>query len=303
MLMERAVDAAPSLRQGKLIRAARLTMSDKEEIGMRALLNWCGYSAALRQRNLGRAMIDAQVQSATDGAIVFDARRLTHVDESWFDPAHWKGSGVTTERTAGRGTVIFFEADFGACVLRHYHRGGLIGRINADKYLWTGRSRTRGFREFHLLAQLHNAGLPVPAPVFARYVRRGMRYQADLVTERIPAARTLAEHLADSTLDAALAARVGRALAGLHAHGAWHADLNAHNVLTDASGKVWIIDFDRGQLRKPDMRWQQANLDRLQRSFFKLGIQRPLFETGFWHPMLAAYHRSLADRPHRGAHA
>lgn len=276
-------------------------MSNKREIDMLALLNWWGKNAALRHRNLGRAMIDAQVQSATDGAIVFDARRLAYVDASWFDPAYWKQQmNATLERPAGRGTVTFFEADFGACVLRHYHRGGLIGLINADKYLWTGRSRTRGFREFHLLAQLHDAGLPVPAPVCARYVRSGMRYQADLVTECIPAARTLAEHLVESTLDAALAARVGRALAQLHAHGAWHADLNAHNVLTDASGKVWVIDFDRGKIRKPDMRWQQSNLDRLQRSFLKLGARRPIFEAGFWHPMLAAYHRSLGDRPHRG---
>jgi 3-deoxy-D-manno-octulosonic acid kinase len=190
-------------------------------------------------------------------------------------------------------------------VLRHYRRGGLIARVNRDRYVWTGAARTRGFREFRLLATLHDAGLHVPAPVAARYQREGLHYRADLVTRRIPGARTLAERLASGELDAAVAARVGRTLAGFHAHGAWHADLNAHNVLTDGSGTVWLLDFDRGRLRTPAMTWQQANLDRLRRSFIKLGAGADLaaFDARFWHPLLAAYHRALADRVARGGAA
>lgn len=88
-------------------------------------------------------------------------------------------------------------------------------------------------------------------------------------SRRIPGVRTLAERLAMGELDAAVAARVGRTLAGFHVHGAWHADLNAHNILTDASGTVWLLDFDRGRLRTPAMAWQQANLARLRRSFIQ----------------------------------
>jgi 3-deoxy-D-manno-octulosonic acid kinase len=272
---------------------------------MRALLNFDGKSAALRRRNLGRAMIEAQVQSTMSGAILFDAQRFTRAEESWFEPAHWRVGDGSAQRAAGRGTVTYFEAPFGACVLRHYRRGGLVAHINADSYLWTGRSRTRGFREFHLLARLHDAGLRVPAPVLARYVRNGMHYRADLVTQLIPGARTLAERLVASDLDAVLAACVGRTLAGFHAHGAWHADLNAHNLLTDGSGEVWLLDFDRGRIRKPAMAWQQANLERLQRSFLKLGARRKLpdFDVVFWHPLLAAYHRALAERHVRGESA
>lgn len=255
--------------------------------------------------NLGRAMIQAQVQPTSSGAIIFDAHKIPRVEEAWFEPAHWQATLAAATPVAGRGTVTFFDASFGACVLRHYHRGGLVAHFNADHYLWTGRSRTRGFREFRLLAQLHAAGLRVPAPLFARYVRTGVRYQADLVTERVAGARTLAEHLSTGDLDAALAARAGRTLAGFHAHGAWHADLNAHNVLTDGAGNVWLLDFDRGQIRKPQMQWQRANLDRLQRSFLKLGARKhmPDFDAKFWHPLLAAYHRALADRHLRGAGA
>lgn len=245
-------------------------------------------------------MIKAQVQATATGAILFDAAQMPVADEKWFEPPHDDGSAPAG--SAGRGQVYFLEAPFGACVLRHYRRGGLVSHVNKERYLWTGRKRTRAFREFRLLASLHDAGLPVPPPLMARYVRKGLIYQADLITRQIPGTRTLADRLATRELDAALAVRVGRTLAGFHAHGLWHADLNAHNVLVDTGGKVWVIDLDRCRLRKPAMSWQQANLDRLLRSFRKLQSARvlPEFDAVFWHPMLAAYHRSLSDRYARG---
>lgn len=242
-------------------------------------------------------MIEAQVQPTPRGAILFDAALAAAPDPAWFRP------GASARRLrAGRGDVTFFDTAFGACVLRHYRRGGLVARVNRDRYVWTGASRTRSFREFRLLAALHALGLRVPAPVAARYEREGLHYRADLVTRRIVGARTLAERLAAGELDAAIGARVGRTLAGFHVHGAWHADLNAHNVLVDASGSIWLLDFDRGRLREPAMGWQQANLARLRRSFAKLGAgpDPSAFDARFWHPLLAAYHRALADRPVHG---
>ena len=136
----------------------------------------------------------------------------------------------------------------------------------------------------------------------ARYVRNGLSYRADLITKQIPGAHTLAQRLAARDLDAALATRVGRTLANFHAQGIWHADLNANNLLIDGGGKVWLIDFDRCGKRKPAMVWQQANLQRLLRSFRKLHADKQMndFNEVFWHPMLAAYHRCLADRYARG---
>jgi 3-deoxy-D-manno-octulosonic acid kinase len=254
----------------------------------------------LAQPDATTAMIKAQIQSVAGGAMLFDAAQMERADESWFEPD--RGRAATTASKGGRGAVVYFDAPFGACVLRHYHRGGLVAHVNSDRYLWTGRKRTRSFREFRLLTDLHEAGLPVPAPLMARYLRNGLSYRADLITRQIPGARTLAERLAATELDAALAARVGRTLASFHAHGVWHADLNAHNLLIDPAGKVWLIDFDRCSIRKPAMPWQQANLGRLLRSFRKLHASRTIadFDDVFWHPMLAAYHRSLADRYARG---
>ncbi|HET9033682.1 MAG TPA: 3-deoxy-D-manno-octulosonic acid kinase [Dokdonella sp.] len=245
-----------------------------------------------------QVMIKAQIQATANGAILFDSTQMAKADERWFEQA---ASGDAATR-AGRGEVVFFDAPFGACVLRHYHRGGLIARVNSDRFLWTGSKRCRAFREFRLLVELIGAGLPVPTPVMARYVRKGLSYRADLITRQIPGVQTLAQRLAAKGLDAVLATRVGRTLASFHSQGVWHADLNANNLLVDGGGKVWLIDFDRCAKRKPAMTWQQANLQRLLRSFRKLQAGRHMsdFDEVFWHPMLAAYHRSLADRYARG---
>ena len=246
-------------------------------------------------------MSDAQVQSTADGAILFDAVACggARPDAAWFDPAHWAATGRAEAYSGGRGGVAFIETPAGACVLRHYHRGGLAARVSADKYLWTGARRTRAFHEFHLLDHLAASGLPVPAPVAARYARNGMYYQADLIVRRIPSVETLAERLARNALGASVAERVGTTVGRFHALGACHADLNAHNILLDERDFVSLIDFDRGSLRKPALGWQQGNLARLRRSLDKLGAHKRIadFDVAFWHPLLAAYHAALTVRP------
>ncbi len=235
-------------------------------------------------------MSDAQVQSTHDGAILFDAALCgaARPDADWFSAAHWEALGRAEARGGGRGGVAFVETPAGACVLRHYHRGGMAARVSADSYLWTGAKRTRSFREFRLLDHLVAAGLPVPAPVAARYVRDGLSYRADLIVRRIPSVETLAERLARGALDAPLGERVGATLAR-----------NAHNILLDARNHVALIDFDRGSLRKPALSWQQSNLARLRRSLVKLGAKKRFddFDTRFWHPLLGAYHAGIAKAP------
>lgn len=240
-------------------------------------------------------MIEAQVQSTPSGAIMFDRSLDCAPSESWFDRAHWAALGKSASEAGGRGGVAFVDSPVGACALRHYHRGGLVAWLSADGYVWTGARRTRSFHEFRLLAELANAGLPVPTPVAARYERKGLYYRADLLTRRIAPANTLAEALATGALDPAMAERVGRTIARFHAASVWHADLNAHNILVDEGGGVWLIDFDRGRRRKRNPAWQADNIARLRRSLDKLGASgMPDFDTRFWHPLLAAYHDTLA---------
>lgn len=221
-------------------------------------------------------------------------------DVRWLDAEHW-ASGPDTI-AGGRGAACYVRTPVGEAVLRHYRRGGLVAYLSSDRYVWLGATRTRAFREFRLLAALTNAGLPVPAPIAAGYRRRGVMYGADILTKRIESSRTLAEVLEAGSTDPVLAESVGRTIARFHAAGVRHADLNAHNILVDAQENVWLIDFDRGELRKPMLAWQQATLARLHRSLRKLGADRRQANAGgkdfnqrFWHPLLAAYHAALAD--------
>lgn len=240
-------------------------------------------------------MIHAQVQSTQDGALLFDAGLAPSPQPDWLDREHWLAQARAQAVDGGRGGALFVDTPIGACALRHYHRGGFVARLSRDSYLWSGRKRTRAFREFRLLAALADAGLPVPSPVAARYQREGLRYRADLMTRLVPDAQTLSSRIESQRLDEALARAVGATLARFHLFGAWHADLNAHNILVDADSAIWLIDFDRGRLRKPQLIWQRANLARLRRSFDKLGARRIAdFDAAFWHPMLAAYHETMA---------
>jgi 3-deoxy-D-manno-octulosonic acid kinase len=245
--------------------------------------------------------IQAKTQITTDGAIVFDPAVVTQAESfdqtrfepDWFDAAHWLVQGRAQNVSGGRGGAIYLDAPFGRCVLRHYRRGGMVARVMGDRYLWTGAERTRGFAEFALLAELHGRGLRAPAPVAARYQRKGAHYRADLITRRIEGASTLAELVARDRCDAGAAARVGETIAEFHAAGVYHADLNAHNVLL-VGETVWLVDFDRGQMRTPARAWQLANLARLRRSLLKLGAAcngEMAFDRACWNPLMAAYER------------
>jgi 3-deoxy-D-manno-octulosonic acid kinase len=100
-------------------------------------------------------------------------------------------------------------------------------------------------------------------------VRDGLGYRASILIERLPDVRTLADRAQVAGKDAPWE-EAGRLVARFHRAGLDHADLNAHNLLFNAQGKGWMIDFDRGALRIPATRWRENNLMRLQRSLLKL---------------------------------
>lgn len=199
------------------------------------------------------------------GAIVFDPARVEQARPEWFDAAGW-GDLATPVATGGRGSAWFVDAPFGALVLRHYRRGGLAARVSRDRYWWAGESTVRGVAEFRLLREVARRGVPVPAPVATMYLRRGAHYRAAILLERIPGARTLAEHAHDGT---AQWEDAGRLVARAHRAGLDHADLNADNILFDAAGRGHLIDLDRGVLRTLGDGWRARNLDRLHRSLLK----------------------------------
>jgi 3-deoxy-D-manno-octulosonic acid kinase len=222
------------------------------------------------------------------GAMLYDASRCGQMDERVFEREHWRARDALEETAGGRGTVAFVRDGGRRWVLRHYHRGGLVAALLGDHYLWAGADRTRAFREWRLLRELHAAGLPVPAPAAARYQRNGPFYRADLITEELPTRLTLAKALAQGPLDAAGWRAVGATVGRLHARGVHHADLNAHNLLLAPDGSVYVVDFDRGRIRARGS-WERSVLERLQRSLRKVtaGLPPGRFDDLSWRALLA----------------
>jgi 3-deoxy-D-manno-octulosonic acid kinase len=221
--------------------------------------------------------------------ILYDAELPIHAEPALFEPAAWRRRGQFLGSAQGRGETAFVGDGSYEYVLRHYRRGGLPGRLVRDRYLWVGLERTRAWREWRLTAELYRLGLPVPRPVAARVEREGLLYSADLVTVRIPEARSLAQVLHDGPLPEAQWQAIGACIRRFHAAGVDHADLNAHNILL-AGEEVFLIDFDRGRLRAPG-RWQRHNLARLLRSLRKLYNESLdiAFTDADWHFLLAGY--------------
>ena len=235
--------------------------------------------------------------ATADGAMLADPASLGNlagaVLEAAFEPEFWAARGELFEVTGGRGSA-WFIAGSGRWVLRHYRRGGWIAHLSRDRYLWTGEARVRAVAEYRLLAELARRGLPVPKPVAARYRRTGPFYRCDLITQRIAGARPLSSVLSIGPLSEHTWRAVGATVARLHAAGADHADLNAHNILMDDDGAVSVIDFDRGTLRTPGAKpgaWAARNLSRLHRSLVKVSCELPpdRFSAAAWDRLLAGY--------------
>ena len=206
------------------------------------------------------------------GAILFDLTRVRQADPQWFSPAYWDEKARPVE-SGGRGGAWFVDAPFGPSVLRRELRGGLVAQVNRERYLWRGAASTRSFAEFRLTRAAAEKGVPVPRPIAAYYRREGMHYRAAILIERLPDVRTLADRAAVAG-DGAPWEEAGRLVARAHRAGLDHADLNAHNLLFDTTGRGWVIDLDRGRIHIPATGWRERNLARLKRSLLKLRGQR-----------------------------
>jgi 3-deoxy-D-manno-octulosonic acid kinase len=225
--------------------------------------------------------------------MLYDASRAGNAAPAWFEPAYWQERGEIEGEARGRGATQFIRSGKQNLVLRHFRRGGLVARVMRDRYLWRGESATRAFAEWHLLYHLHRAGLPVPAPVACRYRRRGLIYTADIITERLMDSVSLAEQLRNRGIPILGWITIGRCIRAFHDLGVCHADLNAHNIMLVGDDSVYLIDFDRGRLRRPGL-WCDGNLVRLRRSLEKITYKMPPehFSEADWHGLLDGYRQS-----------
>jgi len=226
-----------------------------------------------------------------------DPARLPDASDRHFDPEWWRESGRLTGAADGRGASVFLDAGETGWVLRHYRRGGVVAHLVEDRYIWAGLERTRAFAEWRLLAAMRDRGLPVPAPVAARVVRRGAAYRADLITARLPGVETLDERLTRTPLPDESWRRLGATLARFHLAGVYHHDLNARNIMVGQDDGFHLIDFDRGRMRRPG-RWRKRNLQRLHRSLTKLAGLADAFHwtADDWSALIAGYEAAFGRR-------
>lgn len=236
-----------------------------------------------------------QVQQArlAESYFLYDAASVPAPDDRFFDVARWRGEGAVLSSAEGRGAAAIFAFNGGEYVLRHYRRGGLMARLSGDRYRWLGLAQTRPWREWFLLREMYEQGLPVPRPVAARVVRCGFLYTADLVTQRLPQVAPFADLLMVRPLADEQWREVGATIRRFHLAGIYHADLNGRNILLDESGQVFLIDFDKGEQRErgPAAKWQAGNLARLRRSLLKFKKSRlPFwFDERCWQLLLEGY--------------
>lgn len=212
----------------------------------------------------------------------------------WFDPDKLEQQGLLHGKAQGRGNAWFVRLENTDCVLRHYFRGGALAGLLHDRYIWTGLSRTRAWREWRLLAKLGELGLPAPVPFAAGVRRYGLFYRADLITRQIPDTQTLAQRLSSARLPEPVWQRIGSVIADFHKAGVWHADLNARNILLDRHDRVFLIDFDKARTRTPARKWRQGNLQRLLRSLHKINDSGESlhFDKENWQQLIQGYRRA-----------
>ena len=258
-----------------------------------AALRMCQYIASY----LGTETAQFAVRNSKSETIWFEQAHFSQDDELNFDPKYWQQQQAVIGQSQGRNTAWFVRYRNTDFVLRHYYRGGLVGKFIHDSFMLQPPLNSRAMQEFALLRHMRRCHLPVPKPLAARYAKRWLSYQSDLMIELIPGSKDIAKLLAEGgSLTTQQWGQVGQLVARFHQQGIYHSDLNCHNILLDDTGTFWLIDFDKCAV-KPAGGWQQDNLDRLLRSLQKESRKADLFNWSMdlWSYVLNGYKQQLND--------
>lgn len=221
------------------------------------------------QANIRTLSMMRSLNSKPGQTIWFDETYFNNVSSAMFQAEYWRERDAIRGAATGRSTAFFVETDKHQLLLRHYYRGGLVGKVNKDRFKREPVEQSRAMAEFSLLLKLRELELPVPNPVAAHFqLAPGWGYRADILVEVIPAAADVFKQLQQEALTAGCWQSIGATIKQFHQSGVYHSDLNCHNILIDEQRKVWLVDFDKCGF-KPAGEWQQANLQRLLRSLLK----------------------------------
>jgi 3-deoxy-D-manno-octulosonic acid kinase len=221
--------------------------------------------------------------------ILFDVEHFSAPTPKIFTGQYWRILDAITGQAVGRGTTYFFQCNSNEYVLRHYCRGGLIGKIINDQYLYTGLKNSRAWQEFRLLQHMRTLDLTCPTPIAAMIKKSGLYYQADIISTRIPDAYDLHQTLLENRLSVDVWQEIGQTIAKFHNHQIYHHDLNIHNIMLDDKCGVWLIDFDKCKVKLGN-NWKKSNMMRLKRSFEKeRRLQNIHWQLSDWQLLISAY--------------
>lgn len=236
----------------------------------------------------------------------WDPSVFSEIDTQHFSAKFWQQTGAISGSSSGRNTAYFIDHGNHQLVLRHYYRGGLVGKLLTDQFFVTPVAKSRAMQEYDLLHWMHQQGLPVPRPYAACYQRSGLIYRASILIERIANTQDFfgfllsapAERMGEEEL-LAIWYQVGATVRQMHDAQVYHSDLNCHNILLDNQGKVWLIDFDKCERRTlglPD--WPLKNIARLRRSLEKERQHHPSFQwhEHHWQALLNGYEQGHGSR-------
>ena len=205
-------------------------------------------------------------------------------------PGWWSQRGKVRASAEGRGAALFIDADGRrwCCAITGAAAGSHVCRSIAT--CGRERSATRSFVEWHLLYVMRRAACRCRCrsrPATAASAATATRRPADRAD---PERQLAGGALAAAPLPLIGWIAIGRCLRRFHDDGVCHADLNAHNVLLDDAQEVWLVDFDRGRLRRPGL-WCDSNLVRLRRSIEKITDALPAerFSEADWASLLSGY--------------
>lgn len=231
-----------------------------------------------------------------------------------FNAPFWHLKQAVTGTSGGRNTVWFVNPALvlnnpsqEQWVLRHYYRGGLPGKFVRKSFIFTGLEQTRAVAEFELLKTMQGLKLPVPKPIGAYVLNKGLTYQASILLARIEGSVDLGRLLLKQALSPSQWQQVGATIKRFHLAGVFHSDLNCKNVLwRENDSSAHLIDFDRCYIKAQNIEqnlhrdafaksWQGKNLARLQRSFVKQQQQAKVnklvfhFTPADWQTLLVGY--------------
>ena len=85
-------------------------------------------------------------------------RSLPRSFPALFDPVWWQTHRQVVGSSIGRGVTWFVKDESRHLVLRHYYRGGMVGKLVRDRFWFEGVESSRAMAEYRLLATLSEQG-------------------------------------------------------------------------------------------------------------------------------------------------